>query len=129
MVRGTNELWSAAWMIVAGLGACAPSSSGDGGPSVSIETLSGSIRVDWSAVPDASLYRVYWSTSLPLELASAPYVSLAEPPFVAANLSGTYHVAVQPILPSGPGPASPTVSVVCTPPSGSERLPGSLDGR
>ena len=112
---------------MAGLAGCAPTGSEGGGPSVSIETLSGSIRVDWTPVAEASVYRVYWSTSLPLEFASAPFVALAEPPFVAENLSGSYHVAVQPILPSGPGEPSATITVEVAPASPERYFPSWAD--
>lgn len=127
MVQGKVAARVAEGLLVAVLAGCAPAGSGSSGPSVSIETLAGSIRVDWSPVAEASVYRVYWSTSLPLELTSAPFVSLPEPPFVAENLSGTYHVAVQPILPSGPGEVSSTVSVEVAPESPERYFPSWAD--
>ena len=112
-------VWSALALL---LTACAPAGSG-GGASVSIETLGGSIRVDWAPVDGASAYRVYWSGSLPLELGSAPFVVVGAPPFVAANLSGTYHVVVQPLLATGDGPPSAPATVVVAPASPERYFP------
>ena len=46
---------------------------------------------------------IQWSANADVWLDVAAFESLAEPPFVAENLSGTYHLAVQPILADGPG--------------------------
>jgi hypothetical protein len=122
-MAGKHWRASAPWIAATVLAACAPASSGGGGPSVSVETLSGSIRVDWTPVAEALVYRVYWSATPPLDLATAPFVSLDEPPFLAENLSGTYHLAVQPILASGPGEASATVAVEVAPDSPERYFP------
>jgi len=116
--------WSALSLLLA---TCAPASSGGGGPSVAIETLGGSILVDWAPVSEASAYRVYWSTGLPIDLSSAPSVTVPTPPFVVANLSGTYHIVVQPILPTGDGPPSATATVEVAPASPERYFPGWAD--
>lgn len=79
---------------------------------VDVVAASGSVGLDWPRVPEASGYRVYWSTAPDVVPARAAHLDSNEPACVHRGLrNGTrYHYAVTAIVDGREGPPSPEVS-------------------
>jgi hypothetical protein len=79
---------------------------------VDVVAANGSVGLDWPRVPQASGYRVYWSTVPGVEPARAAHLDSREPASVHRGLrNGTgYHYVVTAIVDGHEGPPSPEVS-------------------
>ena len=108
------------------VGACGASSGGSGGV-LAIETRGGSIRVDWEPVVGATSYKLYRSTTLPIDPLTVPAITVGAPPHVITGLTGLQHVALSVVGAGGEGPLSAPTSVIVDPPSPERYFPDWAD--